>query len=122
MDNKLVAVSAAMAAVLYLLAAGVAWYRFLSPTYTRPALKLVLDRAIAWSALAVIFSRFILVRLGVMDWGDDRLDFLLIISLFATWACGLTSVRAFTLVRFGSRVWMMFGLLSLGAGVSTFFW
>lgn len=117
MDDKIVAATAGMAAVLYLAACSVAWYRVLSPTYERPAYRYVLDRAIAWSALFIIFARIVGVRLGLLDWGNDLLDAVLATSLFAIWACGVLSVRLFTLARFGNRIWLPSAVGSLLVGI-----
>lgn len=118
--DKLVAVGAGMAASLYLLASGIAWYRVLSPTYHHRAFRHVLDRAIAWTALFVIFSRAVVVRLELFEWGDDRLDVILIISLLAIWASGIVSVRSFTIARFGPSVWLNVAVFSLITGLIIF--
>lgn len=117
MDDKIVAATAGMAAVLYILACGIAWYRVLSPTYSRPALRYVLDRAVAWSALSVIFCRIVGVRLRLIDWGNDWLDAALATALFAIWSCGLISVRAFTVPRFGWRIWAFVAFVSAITGL-----
>lgn len=114
--DKLIAASASMAAALYFLSCCIAWYRLFSPTYRNPALKIVVDRAIAWTAMAVIFLRIALVRLGVIDWDNQLLDVILLVSLIAVWVCGLCGVRSFTSLRFGARIWLSVALLSLAAG------
>lgn len=116
--DKLIAAVAAVSAALYFLSGGIAWYRVLSPTYHRPALKFVLDRAIAWTALGVIFSRFVLVRTGMIDWSDDRFDVVLIVALIAIWSSGLASIRAFTVLRFGAQIWLLLAFISLAAGTA----
>lgn len=117
--DRLVASTAAMAATLYLMAGSLAWYRFCRPKETSlPQVRsVILDRAIAWSSLAVIFYTIVAIKMGWYHWSDDYVDSVRIVALLAIFGCGLVSIRAITIRHFGYSVVGWFALLSVAVGL-----
>lgn len=107
-----------MAATLYLLAGSLAWYRLFRPRETSlPHVRaVILDRAIAWSSLAVIFYTIVAIKKGWYHWSDDYIDVVRMISLAAIFACGLVSIRAITMRHFGYSVVGWFTVISIVVG------
>lgn len=117
--DKLVAAIAGMAAALYFLAGSLAWYRLARPRrHSLPHVRsVILDRAIAWTSLAVLFGVVALAELEYVEWADDRLDIFRLISLAAIYVCGLVSIRNITSKHFGYSAVKWFALLSFSVGV-----
>ena len=118
MIDRLVAAAAGMPAALYLMAASVAWFRVVVPSPS-PSLakRVMLDRAVAWSALSVIFSVVVVVKLGILSWDDPRVGVILAVALIVFFGAGLVSVRAITMAAFGNRVLAVFGAVSIVVGL-----
>ncbi len=118
MTDRLVASAAGMAAALYLMAAAVAWFRVAFPQPS-PSLakRVMLDRAVAWSALSALFSVVVAVKLSVASWTDSGVDFVLAVACLAIFVAGLVSVRAITVASFGNRVLAIFAAISLAVGL-----
>jgi hypothetical protein len=114
---------AATAATLYLMAGALAWYRLCRPK--KPAAMLhvrsvILDRALAWSSLAVIFYSITAIKLGWYHWSDNYVDIVRLVALATIFVCGLVSIRAMTIRHFGYNAVKWFALLSLASGVVVF--
>lgn len=121
--DRLVAATAAMAAALYLLAGSMAWYRLCRPRETSlPHVRsVILDRALAWSSLAVIFYTIVVIKMGWYHWSDDYIDVVRIVSLATIFSCGLVSIRAITARHFGYSVVGWFAALSVSVGIAILF-
>ena len=121
--DRLVAASAAMAAALYLLAGSMAWYRLCRPKETSlPHIRsVVLDRALAWSSLAVLFYTIVAIKMGWYHWSDDYVDVVRIMALATIFGCGLISIRAITVRHFGYSVVGWFAAVSIAVGVVVVF-
>lgn len=123
MIDKLVAMTAGMAAALYFLAGSLAWYRFIRPrpASLRHVRAIILDRAIAWTSLAVLFCIIMIAELGLVQWDDDNVDLFRIVALAVIYVCGLASIRAITIHNFGHGALIWFAGLSFAAGMATMF-
>lgn len=121
--DKLVASAAGMAAVLYLLSGSLAWYRLARPRReSLPQVRgVILDRAVAWSSLAVLFGIVAISELGYYEWADNRLYFLRLAALLAIYICGLISIRSITIRHFGYSAVGWFGGLSFFVGLMILF-
>jgi predicted tellurium resistance membrane protein TerC len=118
MIDRVVAAAAGMAAALYVMAASVAWCRVILPTPSHSfAKRVMLDRAVAWSALAAIFLVVVAVKLSVADWTDAGVDLVLAVASLAIFVAGLVSVRAITMAAFGNRVLVVFAMVSIAVGL-----
>jgi hypothetical protein len=118
MMDRIVAAAAAMPAALYVMAASVAWFRVVFPLPSASlAKRVMLDRAVAWSALSVIFSVVVAVKLGIVSWDDPRVGVILVAALVAFFVAGLVSVRAITMAAFGNRVLAVFAVVSIAVGL-----
>jgi hypothetical protein len=117
--DKFVASFAGMAATLYFLSGCMAWYRLLRPRRQSPphVRSVILDRAIAWSSLAVLFGMIVSIKLGYFEESDDRLDVFRIVCLGAIYVCGLISIRSITMRHFGYSAVSWFAGLSAAVGV-----
>lgn len=116
--ERLVAAVAAMSAVVYLIAAGVAWQRVVRPPPNDSLVKRVmLDRAVAWTGLFVLFSLIAGVKMHQVAWTDRFVDSVVLVALLAVYFSGLVSVRAITSGRHGNRVVIVFAAASLGVGL-----
>jgi hypothetical protein len=118
--DRLVASTAAMAAMLYLLAGSMAWYRLCRPKETSlPGVRsVILDRAMAWSSLAVLFYTIVAIKMGWYHWSDDYIDGVRLVALFTIFGCGLVSIRAITIRHFGYSVVGWFAAVSVSAGLA----
>lgn len=118
MIDRLVASVAGMAGTLYAMAALVAWFRVAFPQPT-PSLakKVMLDRAVAWSALSALFIVVVAVKLSVASWTDAGVDLVLTLASLAVFVAGLVSIRAITIAAFGNRVLVAFAGISLAVGL-----
>ena len=118
MMDRIVAAAAGMAGTLYLMAGALAWLRVAFP---RPspslAKRVVLDRAVAWSALAIIFTVVVAVKLSVARWTDTGIDLLLTVAFLAIFVAGLVSVRNISAAAFGNRVFAVFAAVSIAVGL-----
>ncbi len=86
-----------MSAAFYLMASTVAWFRVAFPMPSASlAKRVMLDRAVAWSALSAIFCVVVAVKLGIASWYDDRVGLILALASIAIFVAGLVSVRAIT--------------------------
>lgn len=83
--------------------------------------SVILDRALAWSALAVIFYTVAAIKSGWYHWSDDYVDAVRVVALLTIFFCGLISIRAITVRHFGLRVVGWFAAASIAAGVVMFF-
>lgn len=121
--DRLVASAAGMAATLYLMAACVAWMRAIWPKAAQEQLvrRVILDRAAAWTGLAVLFTLIVLVRLKMADWTDALIDIVLLVAILVVYCTGLLSVRAITVPRHGYRALIMFAGVSLAVGIVILF-
>lgn len=118
MIDRLVAAAAGMAAALYIMAAAVAWFRVAFPQPSSSlATRVMLDRAVAWSALSAIFVVLVAVKLSVADWADAGVDLVLTLASLAIFGAGLVSVRAITMAAFGNRVLAVFAGASVAVGL-----
>jgi len=118
MIDKLVASVAGMAGAFYILAAAAAWFRVVFPEPSESlAKRVMLDRAVAWSALAALFVTVVVVKLTEVDWTDAGVDLVLSMASLAIFVAGLASVRAITAAKFGNRVLAIFGLASVAVGL-----
>lgn len=119
--DRVVAVAAGMAATLYFLAGCLAWWRWLFSTPAGPRRRatdaVIPDRAVAWSALCILFVIIGLTKLGMANWSDAAVDFVLAIGLLAIWAAGMVSVRIITEPRYGYRAVSFFAVVSIAAGL-----
>lgn len=118
MTDRIVAAAAGMAAALYIMAASVAWIRVVFPVPT-PSLgkRVILDRAIAWSALAAIFVVVVSVKMTDLDWMDPVVDIVLTAACLTIFVAGLMSVRAITMPMHGNRVLAVFAAVSIAVGL-----
>jgi hypothetical protein len=107
-----------MAGALYVLSAFILWYVILCQR--RNASGVVYDRAIGWSALAVLFTTIAAGRLGWVRWSD--VGWVFVVTTFAVMLAGLVSVRTITYAKFGNSVLVVFVAVVLSAGVSTWLW
>jgi hypothetical protein len=112
----------AAAGMLYLLAGALAWYRLCRPRTTTMlhVRSVILDRALAWSSLAVIFFTIMAIKMGWYHWSDDYVDAVRLFALATIFVCGLASIHAITIAHFGYNAVKWFALLSFAAGVAVF--
>lgn len=117
--DRLVASTAAMAATLYFMASVVAWYRWFKPKpTTMPHVRsVILDRALAWSSLAIIFYTIVAIKMRWYHWSDDYIDVVRIVALSIIFVCGLISIRAMSIRHFGFTAVGWFGAISFVAGL-----
>ena len=119
MADRIVAAASGMAAALYVMAATVAWFRVILPTPSNSfAKRVMLDRAVAWSAMAAMFIVVVAVKLSVADWADAGVDVVLTLASLAIFVAGLVSVRAITMAAFGNRVLAVFAVVSIAVGLA----
>jgi len=117
--DKLVAATAGMTAAVYFLAMLVAWYRVFEarvPAHSY-ARRITLNRAIAWSALFVLFSMIVSIKTGKSSWGDPMIDISLIAANTLILLSSLASVKVITMASFGNSVLIVFGLVSALSGL-----
>jgi hypothetical protein len=123
MDDRLVALCAAIAAVFYLLAS-LSFWLLLSTRRTGPlpfeGIDVMADRAVAWSALALMFGAIGAVKLGWLGW--HQLNGVLGGSMLTVAGAGLFSVRQMTLRKFGERVWLFYLAAVLLIGGAVYLW
>lgn len=122
MIDRLVAAAAGMAAALYIMAASVAWFRVFFPQSSlgpAPSLgkKVIPDRAVAWSALAALFSVVVAVKLSLTEWANQGVDIVLLVASLAVFTAGLVSVRTITIASFGNRALAAFAAVSVAVGL-----
>jgi len=119
--DRLGAAAIGMAGALYFMSAVISWFRVLRPVEREQSIsdKVILDRAIAWTALCAIFSSVTMVKLGLASWYD--IDIILIFGSLAVFLAGLISVRAITMAGFGNKVLIVFVAVSLAVGASILF-
>lgn len=116
--DRLVASAAGMAGAFYVMASAVAWWRVAFPQPSHSfAKRVMLDRAVAWSALSAIFCVMAVVKLEFASWTDAGVDLVLALSCLAIFAAGLVSVRAITIAAFGYRVLAVFAAVSIAVGL-----
>lgn len=114
----MVASAAGMSAALYFIAAAIAWRRVAVPVPSDSrAQRVMLDRAVAWTGLFVLFATLTALKLQMAEWSDDTVDLVLFLALTAVYVAGLVSVRAITGDAYGHRVLAVFAGLSLGVGL-----
>lgn len=117
MMDKTVAAASGMAAAFYFMAAAFAWFRVASPSPSLSTVrKVILDRAVAWSALSALFAMVVAVKLSVARWTDPGVDIVLFLASLAIFIAGLVSVRAITAAMFGNKVLLGFGAVSIAVG------
>lgn len=118
--DRLTASSSAMAGALYALAALCLWLVLIFRKQRPPGIKVsvMLDRAIAWSALAAILLAIAAGRMRWVDWSSVAGIFLP--AAMAIMIAGLVSVRSITREKFGDRVLVVFVAVVLCAGLSVF--
>jgi multisubunit Na+/H+ antiporter MnhF subunit len=119
--DRIVAAAAGMAATLYFLAGCLAWWRWIFSTPAGPRRRatdaVIPDRAVAWSALCVLFVLIGLAKLGRVNWSDAVVDMALAVGLMAVWAAGIVSVRIITAPRYGYRAVAVFAGVSIAIGL-----
>lgn len=116
--DRLVAAAAGMAGALYLMAASVAWFRVVFPAPSQSlAKRVMLDRAVAWSGLAALFTVVVLVYLTTADSTDTGIKVVVTVASLAIFVAGLNSVRAITMANFGNRVLAVFAAVSIAVGM-----
>lgn len=120
--DRLVAAMSAIAGTLYFLAGALAWYRLCRPKSARTmhVRSIIIDRAIAWTSLAIIFFTVTVTKMGWYHWSDDVIDVIMLCALAAIFVCSLASIRAITKQHFGYDAVKGFALLSLAAGFIIF--
>lgn len=121
MIHLLVAASATMACVLYLLAAAWLWWLLLGGERRRePRLAghkyVIPDRAMAWSALALLFGAMAAAKAGWTEYG--QLDALVLVTTFTVTVTGLWSVREITREKFGNRALFFFIVVIVAAAIA----
>jgi predicted membrane protein len=118
--DRLTASSSAMAGALYVLAALGLWlvlvFRKQRPHNIK--VSVILDRAIAWSALAAILLAIAAGRMRWVDWSSVAGIFLP--ATFAIMIAGLVSVRSITREKYGGRVLVVFVAVVVVTGLSVF--
>lgn len=125
--DRFVASSTGMAAALYTLAAFVLWYRLLfgkrEPGPADPmalnGTRVIADRAVAWSAFALLFIGITSARLRWLDWHELR--WVYIVSTLAITTAGLFSVHEISKRR-GRAPLIVFIAVILTAGVVIWLW
>ncbi len=124
--ERLVATSMGMAASFYAFASSLLWYVVIGGRLKKGSRRtggfdsasVLLDRAIAWASLAVVFAA---IAARKMDWLPLRaLDIAISIAGLAVTLSGLWSVRQITREKFGNAILSVFAVLVLVAGV--LFW
>jgi hypothetical protein len=123
MYDRLVALCAAIAAVFYLLAALSFWLLLVTRRGGQlpfQGIDVVADRAVAWSALALLFGAIGAVKLGWLDW--PQLNWVLGGTMLAVAATGLFSVRQMTRRKFGERVWLFYLSAVVLVGGALYLW
>lgn len=116
--ERAVAAVAAMSAVVYFISAAVAWQRVAFPTPNESLVKrVILDRAVAWTGLFVLFTLITAVKMHQVAWTGRFVDVVLLVALLAVYFSGLVSVRAITSNRHGNRVVLAFAAASIGVGL-----
>jgi len=128
--DRLIASTSGMVSVLYALASLLLWYLlFFRNKASRKVEKtnggvdthrIIVDRAVAWTAFALIFMAFSAIKLGWFQWQDVNLLFVLSTSAVAI--AGLFSVYEMTKPRFGKAVLIFFIAAMVLAAVSLWEW
>lgn len=116
--DRLIASTSGMAGALYALAALTLWYVVLFRRENSSGV--IYDRAVAWSAMAILFIAIVAGRLRWVDW--SRMGWLFVISTLAVMLAGLYSVRTITGPKFGNFPLLIFAAVVLTSGVSIFLW
>lgn len=120
--DRLVASASGMAGAFYVMASAVAWFRVAFPQPSHSfAKRVMLDRAIAWSALSAIFCVVAVVKLKFANWTDLGVDIVLALACLAIFVAGLVSVRAITAAAFGNKVLAFFAVVSVAVGLLILF-
>lgn len=115
--DKVVAAVAGMSAALYLLSFLVAWYRVAMPRSASMFADVFLDRAVAWTALFVLFALHASVKLKLVDWADAVVEILLLLVLIAIYAAGMVSVWHISRRRNPFRGPALFAVVTLAVGL-----
>lgn len=116
--DRLVASVAGMSATVYFISGAVAWFRVVYPSRTDArGSGVILDRAVAWTGLFVLFTLIALVKLRMAEWSDEALDVVLLLALLAVYAAGLVSVRVITSNMYGNKVVVLFAAASVAVGL-----
>lgn len=115
--DRAVAAVAGMAAALYVLASLVAWGRVVQPRSESMFAGVFLDRAVAWSALFVLFGLHAGVQLQWFYWHDEAVETALLLALLAIYLAGMWSVRQISqrLAPFGGPV--VFAIVTCTVGL-----
>lgn len=115
--DRLVGSTAGMAGALYVLAALTFWYLII---FKRDNTVTIYDRAIAWSAMAVLFLAMTAGRMRWVRWSD--VGWVFVGSTLLIMLAGLLSVRTITGPKFGNVPFLIFTAVVLTSGVSIFLW
>lgn len=118
--ERLAACSAGMVSVLYTLAALVTWGRVLSRG--RLVERILVDRAFAWTAFAILFGLIAFAKLRWLVWDDAGMNLALIVLNAVVFVAGLFSVRAITASNGHSGAVLIFSAASLVAAVAIWLW
>jgi hypothetical protein len=120
--DKLVAASAAMPAAVYFLGSLVAWYRVFSPMTGKPSYvdRLMLSRAVAWSALCLLFFFIASMKLRAVTMGDRMADVILTALNLTVLGSALMSIKAIT-TSFGYRFLFFFVACATFSGLAVLF-
>jgi hypothetical protein len=114
--DKVVAAVAGMSAALYFLSFLVAWYRVLTPRPASMFADVFPDRAVAWTALFILFVLHAAVKLKLIDWAD--VDVILLLALVAIYAAGMVSVWQISKRRNPIRGPALFAVVTVAVGLA----
>jgi hypothetical protein len=115
--DKVIAAVAGMSAGLYLLSFIVAWHRVVTPRSASMFADVFLDRAVAWTALFILFVLHASVKLKLVDWSDAVVDVFLLLALIAIYAAGMVSVWQISKRRHPFRGPALFAGVTLAVGL-----
>ena len=115
--DKWVAASAGTVGAFYLMASVVAWVRVARMRWTDAAQRDILNRAVAWLALAVNFFMLVGIKLKVIGWDDRAVDVVFLSVNLTVFLAGLASVKAITAPTLGTRAVLVFSIASGAVGL-----
>lgn len=120
--DRVVAASSATASTFYLMASVYAWIRVLFPFPVKSVTdSVILDRAIAWTAMSLLLGLMAVIKLTTVDWEDTGVEVIRIVGCLAVFIAGAMSVRAITVVTFGNKYLTYFVVIPLLVGALTLF-
>lgn len=123
--DRFTASASGMAGALYVLSASLLWWVLITRKKAAAVTPLgtqsvIVDRAIAWSALAVLFSAIAVSELGWVDWRE--LGPLFLMTTLVIMIAGLFSVRAITQQHLGNKALVVFIAVIAATGLSLWLW